>query len=106
MLRDQYNNPYLSLLNSTATPQSDYQKDELNDSIDLYLDSKVSPIEAGIVKYLHGLGVQTKTDPGVKEQLYWNSRRREGNYKLEQCMSLSTLPLNSTLTRLLAKRQA
>lgn len=57
MLRDQYNNPYLSLLNSTATPKSDYQKDELNDSIDLYLDRKVNPIETGIIKYLHDLQI-------------------------------------------------
>ncbi|CAD8122388.1 unnamed protein product [Paramecium sonneborni] len=99
-------NTFLNLLNIQSTQESECPKDELNDSIDLYMDSKISEVEIRIVKYLHGMGIQTKTDPGQKEQQYWNSKRLESNKKLEQFWSGSNLPMNSSLTRLLKSRQS
>ncbi|CAD8111927.1 unnamed protein product [Paramecium sonneborni] len=97
---------FLSMLNIQSTKESECQKDELNDSIDLYIESKISEVEIKIVKYLHGMGVQTKTDPGQKEQQYWNSKRHESNKKLEQFWSSNNLSMNSSLTRLLKSRQS
>ncbi|CAD8212546.1 unnamed protein product [Paramecium octaurelia] len=99
-------NSCLMMLNGQSTEESECPKDELNDSIDLYMDSKINAIEIRIVKYLHGMGIQTKTDPGQKEQQYWSSKRLESNKKLELFWSDSNLPMNSPLIRLLKSRQS
>ncbi|CAD8122606.1 unnamed protein product [Paramecium sonneborni] len=96
----------LLLLNVESNQESTCTKDELNDSIDLYMDSKIKEIEIGIVKYLHSMGIQTKTDPKQKEQQYWNLRRIESNKKLEEHWSCPKLSLNSSVSRLLISRQS
>lgn len=45
--------PCLILLNK----KSNCTKDELNNSIELYIDSKISVMESQIVRYLHGMGI-------------------------------------------------
>ncbi|CAK63947.1 unnamed protein product (macronuclear) [Paramecium tetraurelia] len=99
-------NTCLFLLNEKNEKESECTKDELNDSIDLYVDSKISEIERRVVRYLHDQGIQTKTDPGLKQQRYWNLRRIESNKQLEQFWSQPKLSLNSSVSRLLSGRES
>ncbi|CAD8104203.1 unnamed protein product [Paramecium primaurelia] len=96
----------LLLLNKKCNKESQCTKDELNNSIDLQFDSKVSLQERQIVKYLHEMGIQTKTDPVLKEQQYWNQRRIESNKKLEEFQSCSQLSFNSCVLKLLNRRES
>lgn len=70
------------------------------------MDCKINAIEVNIVKYLHGKGIQTKTDPSLKEQKYWDIRKNESNKKLEKFWSNTNLPLNASLTKLLKSKQS
>ncbi|CAD8200724.1 unnamed protein product [Paramecium pentaurelia] len=96
----------LLLLNKKSNKESQCTKDELNNSIDLQFDSKVSLKERQIVKYLHEMGIQTKTDPVLKEQQYWNQRRIESNKKLEEFQRCPQLSFNSCVLRLLNRRES
>ncbi|CAD8196074.1 unnamed protein product [Paramecium pentaurelia] len=99
-------NTCLFLLNGKSDKESECTKDELNDSIDLYIDSKISEMERRVVKYLHDKGIQTKTDPELKQQQYWNQRRIESNKQLEQFWSQPKLSLNSSVSRLLSGKES
>ncbi|CAD8202173.1 unnamed protein product [Paramecium octaurelia] len=96
----------LSLLNFKSNKETKCTKDELNRSIDLYTDSNISIMERQIVKYLHGMGIQTKTDPVLKEQQYWSQRRIESNKSLEEFQRLPQLQLNTCVLRLLNSRES
>ncbi|CAD8121637.1 unnamed protein product [Paramecium sonneborni] len=96
----------LLLLNIESTQESVCIKDELNDSIDLRIDTKINEMERQIVKYLQSMGIQTKTDPKQKELQYWNLRRIESNKKLEEHWNCQKLSLNSSVNRLLLRRKS
>ncbi|CAK61658.1 unnamed protein product (macronuclear) [Paramecium tetraurelia] len=96
----------LSLLNLKSNKETKCTKDELNRSIDLYSNSNISMMERQIVKYLHGMGIQTITDPVLKEQQYWSQRRVESNKSLEEFQRLPQLSLNTCVIRLLKSRES
>ncbi|CAD8213356.1 unnamed protein product [Paramecium octaurelia] len=99
-----YSNPVLSLLSSSSTQSSPMTKSELNDSIEYYMDQKDYQTEVEIVKYLHGLGVRTKTDPLIKEQEYWKERKQKSQILLETMSNTQERGvLNSSVGRLLRK---
>ncbi|CAD8157710.1 unnamed protein product [Paramecium octaurelia] len=99
-----YSNPVLSLLSSNSTQSSPMTTSELNDSIEYYMDQKDYQTEVEIVKYLHGLGVQTKTDPLIKEQQYWKERKQKSQIMSESIINSSErLVLNPTVNRLMRK---
>ncbi|CAD8110447.1 unnamed protein product [Paramecium primaurelia] len=99
-----YSNPVLNLLSSSSTQSSPMTKSELNDSIEYYIDQKVYQTELEIVKYLHGLGVRTKTDPLIKEQQYWKERKQKSQLLLETIInSQERVILNSSVGRLMRK---
>ncbi|CAD8106775.1 unnamed protein product [Paramecium sonneborni] len=81
---------------------------ELNDSIELYSNTEEKKTEMGIVKYLHNLGIQTKTDPLLKEQEYWRMKRLETQQKMLSILCLTesnqSLTLNVYASKLLHQR--
>ncbi|CAD8125831.1 unnamed protein product [Paramecium sonneborni] len=100
-----YLNPVLALLNSNSTQISPMSTTDLNDSIEYYIDQKEYQTEVEIVKYLHNLGVQTKTDPQIKEQQYWKERKQRSQ-RIILDTNLGTaeeIVLNPSLNRLLRK---
>ncbi|CAK66117.1 unnamed protein product (macronuclear) [Paramecium tetraurelia] len=99
-----YSNPVVSLLSSSSTQSSPMTRSELNDSIEYYMDQKDYQTEVEIVKYLHSLGVRTKTDPLIKEQEYWKERKQKSQILLETMINTQERGvLNSSVGRLLRK---
>ncbi|CAD8111289.1 unnamed protein product [Paramecium primaurelia] len=98
-------NPVFALLGSNSTQISPMSTTDLNDSIEYYIDQKEYQTEVEIVRYLHNLGVQTKTDPLIKEQLYWKEKKlRSQNIILDTLGNTADkLVLNPSVNRLLRK---
>ncbi|CAK68219.1 unnamed protein product (macronuclear) [Paramecium tetraurelia] len=106
-MKQTYNhlNPVFALLGSNSTQTSPMSTTDLNDSIEYYIDQKEYQTELEIVRYLHNLGVQTKTDPQIKEQQYWKEKRqRSQNIILDTIgNSADKIVLNPSVNRLLRK---
>ncbi|CAD8121420.1 unnamed protein product [Paramecium sonneborni] len=99
-----YQNRVVSLLSCNSTQSSPITTSELNDSIEYYMDQKDYQTEVEIVRYLHSLGVRTKTDPLIKEQQYWKERKEKSYILLENIMNSSErLVLNPSVNRLMRK---
>ncbi|CAD8120872.1 unnamed protein product [Paramecium sonneborni] len=81
---------------------------ELNDSIEIYSNTEEKKTEREIVKYLNNLGIQTKTDPVLKEQEYWRMKRLETQKKMLSILCLTeptqSLTLNGYASKLLHQR--
>ncbi|CAD8208775.1 unnamed protein product [Paramecium pentaurelia] len=98
-------NSVFALLGSNSTQISPMSTTDLNDSIEYYIDQKEYQTEVEIVRYLHNLGVQTKTDPLIKEQQYWKEKKlRSQNIILDTLGNTADkLVLNPSVNRLLRK---
>ncbi|CAD8187129.1 unnamed protein product [Paramecium octaurelia] len=105
---DQPNQSFDILRLSNANYDSPMNIRELNDSIEIQLNTEEKKTEIQIVKYLHNLGIQTKTDPLLKEQEYWRTKRMETQKKMLSilCLTESTqsLTLNGYASKLLHQR--
>ncbi|TNV74399.1 hypothetical protein FGO68_gene3939 [Halteria grandinella] len=103
-------------INSLTTRESDpidldkNDQNQLNDSIELFYDKKVKDEERRIVQYLRRLGIQTKTNPLLKEEQFWLKKRNEGRTKIDQlCLrekSSSSFTLNLSMNKIFRKHQA
>ncbi|CAD8198899.1 unnamed protein product [Paramecium pentaurelia] len=93
---------------SNANYDSPMNLKELNDSIEIQLNTEEKKTEIEIVKYLKQLGIQTKTDPLFKEQEYWRTKRLETQKKMLSILCLTestqTLTLNGYASKLLHQR--
>ncbi|KAM3138218.1 hypothetical protein pb186bvf_009681 [Paramecium bursaria] len=101
--------PQLSLCSTQSSPSKDQSailllsndKDELNDSIEMFMNESPCSTEISVLKYLSALRIQTKTDPRQKEHAYWIQQRVEANRLIQQNEELT---LNCSINRILQKR--